>query len=256
MKRYVIFLIAALLAPLVVRSEIYADRPGTDPVTESARDAISRRIVIDGIPTVGRNWTADQDLQRFATQAIQTAQKSTSPIPARVQMNAAGMTLVQFLPAKDEMVLAGTARVLIARPTEQRNSTSVWEADVPVAELLRQAAASARGEAPGRDHPVLGALPAAKRVNVVEVVDRGYAYSAVYLASGAPAHIMDNVIAHLVARGAKVEARTASADDARAALGLDGRRIDFSVIRDPDTSRSQIVIQTNLHPKVQARESR
>jgi hypothetical protein len=240
-----------MVVPPLARPEIYANRPRPDATTGAgARDVIERRIIVDGIPTVGRSWNATGALEDFARRAIESARRNPYPAPPRFRLDAGGMTLVQFMPAErdDENLLGATARVLIARPTPQPGVTSVWEAEVPVNELLRQAAAQARGAGPGRDHPVLGAPPGAQRVNVVEVVDRGYSYSAVYLAGGSPDELAHTWLTRLEARGARVDARSADGDGARVALSLAGHRIDFSVIRERGAPRLRVVVQTDLPP--------
>jgi hypothetical protein len=241
------------------RAEIHADRPGAgfDGVN-GAPDAVARRIVVNGIGTLGRSWTVKEDLQSFAARAIAASKLYKTPHQPRTQLDESGLTLVQFMPAKagDVRIDTATAHVLMAHPGQRRGETSVWAADIPVSEMIEEARARMRGVQPGRDHPALGAIPGAQRVNVVEVVDHGYSYSAVYVAPGAPAEIMQGVVAQLTARGAKVDGQTAGSSDARAALTLNGGRIDFSVIRNPDTPGSRIVIQTDIPPTIQVRESR
>jgi hypothetical protein len=233
-------------------AEIHADRPGAafDGLNGGA-DTVARRIVVNGIGTLGRSWTVREDLQSFAARAIATSKLGHPTHAPRSRLDAGSLTLVQIIPlaAGDKRLDRAIAHVMMAHPGTRRGETSVWVADIPVSDMLEQARASLHGVAPGRDHPVLGPIAGAQRVNVVEVVDHGYSYSAVYLASGAPGEVMSGLLAQLTARGAHLDGRSANDSDARAALSMHGGRIDFSVIRNPDMQGSRIVIQTDIPPK-------
>lgn len=252
-------LVLAGALSLNARAEIHANQPGGayDGVN-GGPNAVTRRIIVNGMATLGSSWTVKDDLRSFAARAIAASRAGKAPLPPRTQYDANGLTLVQFVPAKpgDTRIDTASAHVMMVNPGLRRGELSVWAADIPMAEMLRAGREREKGVPPGRDHPVLGAIAGAQRVNVVEVIDHGYSYSAVYLAAGAPAEVMNEVVSQLTARGARVDGRTANIEDARAALSLNGGRIDFSVMRNPDTPGSRIVIQTDIPPNIQVRESR
>jgi hypothetical protein len=242
-----------------IRAEIHADRPsGAFDGVNGAPDAVTRRIVVNGIATLGSSWTVNEDLPTFAARALAASKLGKGPLPPRSKLDESGLTLVQFLTAKpgDRNLEAASAHVMMAKTGMRPGELSVWAADIPMAGLIHEARERAKGVAPGRDHPALGAIAGAQRVNVVEVIDHGYSYNAVYQTAGAPEEVMRAVLANLTARGAHVDGQMANLSDARAALSMPGGRIDFSVIRNPDTTGSRIVIQTDIPPNIQVRESR
>lgn len=222
------------LAEVFVERAIPADAAGrTGAVT-------TRQILVNGIPSTGSSWIVDEEFGRYA-QRISRSVRQTRPLAPVVSVARTSMTVVEFLPA-------GIVRVLSAHAAQ--TGTSVWEAKLALTDLVRQRHEAQRGIAPGRDHPLVGAPAAARRANVVEVLGSNYNYSAVYLSSAGPCELIAGRVAHLQGLGAAIDAQDRTAGHCSAALTLRGRRIDLTAGRAPNSSTTELVVQTDVLPEI------
>ncbi len=237
-------LLTAVLVSNPVAAEVFVERA---IAVKGARISglTTRQMMVNGIPSIGRSWLAAEKFGSYAQRTVQSVPQA-HPLAPVVRLERASLSIVEFLPE-------GKVRVLSARPAG--DGTSVWETHVAMADIVRQRREAGRGLAPGRDHPIVGAAEASRRVNVVEVLTPGYHYSAVYLSKSAPCTLIADRVARLRSLGATLEAQQRADDHCTAALTLRGRRVDLSAARPPRAADTELVVQTDLFPKLPAERS-
>jgi len=223
-------------------AEVFVEKtvPLPPPGSATATDKVtSRQILVNGIASVGRSWTVHEDFDRYALRAARSVPQ-TKPFAPVVQLSQSALSIIQFQPA-------GLVRVLEARPMADGEATSVWEAQLKLADFFRYLDDTKHGVLPGRDHPLLGAPASARRANVVEVVGHDYNYSAVYVSAQPACALVADRTARLKALGATLDRQEQTAERCSASFTLAGRHAEFSAARARKTT--ELVMQTNIPPE-------
>ncbi len=233
------------LSSLTATAEVYVERPARalGDAAEVRERIPARRILINGMPSIGRHWIVKEHYDAYAQRVAQlpAGQRPFAPVKS---VGPSALSVVTFLGAT-EGSLPRHARVLIAQPAGVRGQTSVWESEVLLTDFLAAHQAALQGDAAGRDHPMLGAPASARRVNVIESLDPSYSYSAVYETARDPRTAVTAMARDLQRRGATLDTEKHEGSDAYLALTKDGRRIELFASR-RGVGTTQLVIQTDL----------